>query len=111
MDDWAEDGTGEELAPTSRPGMPVLLSFTFVLIGLTLGMRRSLPLNGAGYLLSTFLALPLNARYWRLDIEARRDYRYRSSLGLKLLAGLSVGLALVSAGLNVWKIAFYVATR
>lgn len=111
MQEWDALSFSDDQDEGVRPGVPVLLSLGCVIAGLILGALRSLPVNAIGYVVSTFLALSLNARYWRLDIEARRDYRYSSSRALRVLAGLCVGLSLVAAVLNVWKIAFHFATR
>lgn len=111
MQEWEDLSLDDGQVESVQPGVPVLLSLCCVIAGVALGTLRSLPVNAAGYIVSTFLALPLNARYWRLDIQARRDYRYSSSRALRVSAGLCALLALVAAGLNVWKIAFHFATR
>lgn len=111
MLDWETGQSIDEPLETVHPSLPVLLSFLCGGVGLGLGTVRSLPLNALGYLVSTFLALSLNARYWRSDIEARRNYLYTPGGGLRILAGLCVALGIVAAGINVWKIAYYFATR
>lgn len=114
--DWFDAPPGisssepDEPAP-DHPSLPLGIAIGCVIAGLLAGLTSFLPLHVLGYMLAAFVGLSMLTTYWKQDNERRRHMYYRPQPALGILAKVIAVAAVGATALNVWHIAYGIATR
>lgn len=91
--------------------MTLAIATGCVVVGFITSLTSIMPLQIFGYVLAALVGLSMLTTYWKQVNQRRTHMFYRPKPALGILAKVVAVAAVAATGLNVWDIAYGIATR